>query len=85
VNSTLRPPLTPKEIPWYSFLFVAEWTSVLNAGCRNRKLESRLIVGYWLKKVKNTIKYVMIPSNIKTQRMVQNLWVKQTDGFMEIL
>jgi hypothetical protein len=45
----------------------------------------KVVLGYWLKKIKNTIKYVLVSRNIKIQRMVQNLWVKQADGFMEIL
>jgi hypothetical protein len=45
----------------------------------------KVVLGYWPKKIKNTIKNVLVSRNIKIQRMVQNLWVKQTDGFMEIL
>ena len=41
-SSTRRPQITPKEIPWYSFILVAEWTAMLNARCRNGALESRV-------------------------------------------
>ena len=41
-TSTRRPQSTPKEIPWYSFILVAEWTAVMNSGCRYRALESRV-------------------------------------------
>jgi len=45
----------------------------------------RVVLSYWLWKITNLMKEVMVSRNLKIQRMVQNLWTKRTEVFMEIL